>query len=158
MLKSSAVHKDGDKYIHNVRNGRLYDRAVVDPNEVYMIERYYCKNKSPTALRHMVVKIKNAIKLCYEKDFCIIYRICEEIDTQTSKYLLNAELQLLESNKPHTVYEELVTAAHPFTTLSQSEEPRNLKQIQNEKYLIQKKTKDNEKVHINRFFYGISVT
>ena len=139
-----------------------------------MIERYYRKNKSLPGLRHMVVKIKNATKLCYEKYFCIVYSICEETDTQmsytkvlphgnysktehpyirTSQYVLNAERQLLESNKPHKVYEDLVAAADPFTTSSQSEEPRNLKQIQNGKYLIQKKTKANEKVNINRFLF-----
>ena len=74
---------------------------------------------------------------------------------RTSQYMLNAERQLLESNKPHKVYEDLVTAVDPFTTSSQSEEPRNLKQIQNGKYLIQKKTKANEKVNINRFSFLI---
>ena len=62
---------------------------------------------------------------------------------RTSQYVLNAERQLLESNKPHKVYEDLVAAA----------DPRNLKQIQNGKYLIQKKTKANEKVIINRFLF-----
>ena len=91
----------------------------------------------------MVVKIKNATKLCYKKYFCIVYSICEEIDIQmsytkvhphgnssktehpdirTSKYLLNAERQLLQSNKPHKVYKDLVATADPFTTSSQSEE------------------------------------
>ena len=72
---------------------------------------------------------------------------------RTCQYILNAERQLLESNKPHKVYEDLVAAADPFTTSSQSEEPRNLKQIQNRKYLIQKKTKPNEKVNTNRFSF-----
>ena len=67
---------------------------------------------------------------------------------RTSHYVLNAERQLSESNKPHKVYEDLVAAADPFTTSSQSEEPRNLKQIQNGKYLIQKITNANEKVNI----------
>ena len=66
--------------------------------------------------------------------------------------MLNAE-QLLQSNKPHKVYEDLVAAADRFTTSSQSEEPRNLKQIQNGKYFIQKKTKANEKVNINQFSF-----
>ena len=74
---------------------------------------------------------------------------------RTCQYMMNAERQLLESNKPHKVYEDLVAAADPFTTSSQSEEPRNLKQIQNGKYLIQKKTKANEKVDINRFLFLI---
>ena len=122
----------------------------------------------------MVVKIKNATKLFHEKYFWIVYSIREEIDTQvsytklrphsnssekehryirTSQYILNAERQSLESNKPHKVYEDLVATADPFTTLSQSEEPRNLKQIQNGKCLIQKKTKPNEKVNTNRFSF-----
>ena len=173
MLKASVVYKGGDKYIHKVRTGRSYDRVVFDPNKVCMIERYYRKNKSLPGLRHMVVKIKNETKLCYEKYFCIVYSIFEEINTQmsytkllphrnsskteypyirTSQYMLNAE-QLLQSNKPHKVYEDLVAAADRFTTSSQSEEPRNLKQIQNGKYFIQKKTKANEKVNINQFSF-----
>ena len=124
MLKASALHKEGDKYINKARNVRSYDRVVFDPNEVYMIEKYYRKNKSVHGLKHMVVKIKNATKLFYEKYFCIVYSICEEIDMQmsytkvlphgdssktehsyirTSQYMLNAERQLLESNKPHKV-------------------------------------------------------
>ena len=35
-LKASVVHKEGDKYIHKVKNGRSYGRVVVDPNEVYI--------------------------------------------------------------------------------------------------------------------------
>ena len=122
----------------------------------------------------MVIKIKNPTNSCYEKYFCIVYSIYEEIDqqishtkvlphgnsskrkhsyTRASQYMLNAERQLLESNKPHKVYEDLVAAADPFTTSSQSEEPRNLKQIQNGKYLIQKKAKTNVKVNINRFLF-----
>ena len=117
--------------------------------------RYYHKNKSLPGLRHMVVKIKNATSLCCEIYFYIVYSICEEIDTQmlytkvlphgnslktehpyirTSQYMLYAERQFLESNKPHKVYKDLVATADPFTTSSQSEEPQNLKQIQNEKY------------------------
>ena len=50
-----------------------------------------------------------------------------------------------------------MATADPFRTSSQSEEPRNLKQIQNGKYLIQKKTKANEKVNINRFSFLVFV-
>ena len=91
--------------------------------------RYYRKNKSLPGLRHMVVKIKNATNLCCEIYFYIVYSICEEIDTQmlytkvlphgnslktehpyirTSQYMLYAERQFLESNKPHKVYNDLV--------------------------------------------------
>ena len=67
--------------ILRVRKMTEVDRVVVDPNEVYMIERCHRKNKSLPGLRHMVVKIKNATKLCYEKYFCIAYSIREETDT-----------------------------------------------------------------------------
>ena len=48
-----------------------------------------------------------------------------------------------------------MAATDPFTTSAQSEKPRNLKQIQHGKYFIQKKTKTNEKVSINRFSFPI---
>ena len=67
--------------------------------------------------------------------------------------MLNAGRQLLESNKPHKVYEDLVAAAYPFTTSSHSEEPRNLKQIQNGKYLIQKKTKPMKRLILIDFLF-----
>ena len=47
----------------------------------------------------------------------------------------------------------MLAAADPFTTSYQSEEQRNLKQIQDGKYLIKKKTKVNEKVNISRFSF-----
>ena len=63
--------------------------------------------------------------------------------------MVNGERQLLESKKPHKVYEDLVVAADPFTMSSEFKELRILKQIQNGKYLIHKKIKANEKVTIN---------
>ena len=48
-----------------------------------------------------------------------------------------------------------MAATDPFTTSAQSEKPRNLKQIQNGNYFIQKKTKANEKVNINWFSFLI---
>ena len=46
---------------------------------------------------------------------------------RTPQYMLNAERQLIESNKTHKVCEDLAATADPFTTSSQSEKPRNLK-------------------------------
>ena len=77
----------------------------------------------------------------------------EHPDIRTFQYLLNAERQLLQSNKPHKVYKDLVATADPFTTSSQSEEPRNLRQIQNGKYLIQKKQKPMKRLTLIDFLF-----
>ena len=47
--------------------------------------------------------------------------------------MVNGERQLLESKKPHKVYEDLVVVADPFTMSSEFKELRILKQIQNGK-------------------------
>ena len=39
----------------------------------------------------------------------------------------------------------MVNSANPLTSSSQSEEPRNLKQVQNRQYIWQKKLKDVNK-------------
>ena len=54
--------------------------------------------------------------------------------------------QMLTTSKPHKVYDEIVSSANPLTSSSsQSEEPKNLKQVQNRQYILQKKLKDLSK-------------
>ena len=38
---------------------------------------------------------------------------------------------MLTTKKLHTVYDEMINSANSLTSLSQSEEPRNLKKVQN---------------------------
>ena len=110
----------------------------------------------------MVVKVKNVDKMYYEDFFCVVYsynksstnyellphRNSTKTDhpyIRTSQAILNEEDQTLTTSKPHKVYDEMVNSVNPLTSSSQSEEPRNLKQVQNRQYILQKKLKDVSK-------------
>ena len=60
---------------------------------------------------------------------------------RTSQAILNEEDQMLKTNKPHKVYDEIVNSANPLTSSSQSGEPRNLNKVQNRQCILQKKIK-----------------
>ena len=66
----NTVYKEGNQYVQHVRNGRSYDKLLLELSKVYTIERYYRRNKSVPGLRHMVVKVKNVDKMYYEDFFC----------------------------------------------------------------------------------------
>ena len=158
----NTLYKEGNQYLQHVRNGRSYDKLLVEPSKVYTIERYYRRNKSFPGLRHMVVKVKNVDKMYYEDFFCVVYSYNKSSADyellphgsstnaghpyiRTSQAILNEEDQMLTTSKPHKVYDEMVKSANPLKSSSQSEEPRNLKQVQNRQYILQKKLKDVSK-------------
>ena len=175
IIKANVVHKEGEKYIQNVRAGRSYERTVADPTKVYAIERYYRKNKSFPGLRHMVVKVKNVMSLHYEKYLCVVYSNSDErkINSdfsilphgnstksqhpyiRTSKNTLERESELLGANQPFQTYENLVKETDPFTSTSQSNEPRNVKQIHNRQYLLKQSKKNQEVIHCILFILTI---
>ena len=51
----------------------------------------------------------------------------------------------MTTSKPHKVYDEMVNLTNPLTSSPQSAESRNLKQVQNRHYILQKKLKDVSK-------------
>ena len=72
----------------------------------------------------------------------------------TSQAILMEKDQMLTTSKPHKVYDEIVSSANPLTSSSsQSEEPKNLKQVQNRQYILQKKLKD-----LSKWFFCMSFT
>ena len=158
----NTVCKEDNQYVHHVRNGRYYDKLLVEPSKVYTIERYYRRNESFPGLRHMVVKVKNVDKMYYEDFFCVVYSYNKpsadyELLThgsstntghpyiRTLQAILNEEDQMLTTSKPHKVYDEMVKSANPLKSSSQSDERRNLKQVQNRQCILQKKLKDVSK-------------
>lgn len=161
-LTANVVRKEGGVYMLNARSGRTYEKTVVDPKKVYVIERYYRKNKSIKGLRHMVVRVKNVTKVEYEDFFCVIYSYDENSRQEsfqimphgnskssnhpyirTSQAVLEKESRLLEGKKPSRVYDELVVETNPLISSSQSKEPRNLKQVQNVQYSIHKRSRES---------------
>ena len=130
--------------------------------KVYTIESYYRRNKSFPGLRHMVVKVKNVDKMYYKYFFCVVYSYTKSSGDyelhphgnstktdhpyiRTSQAVLNEEDQMLATSKPYKVYDEVINSANPLTSSLQSEEPRNLKQVQNRQYILKKKLKDVSK-------------
>ena len=61
---------------------------------------------------------------------------------RTSQAILNEEDQMLTTNKPYKVNDEMVKSANLLTSTSHQEKPTNLQQIQNREYILQKKLKD----------------
>ena len=106
----------------------------------------------------MVVKVKNVDKMS-ENFFCVVYSYNKSSADyellphgnstnstghpyiRTLQAILNEEDQMLTTSKPHKVYDEMVKSANPLTSSSQSEKPRNSKQVQNRQYIFQKKLK-----------------
>ena len=37
----NTVYKKDNQYVQYVRNGRSYDKLLIDPSKVYTIERYH---------------------------------------------------------------------------------------------------------------------
>ena len=108
----------------------------------------------------MVVKFKNVDKMYCENVFCVVYSYnkssadyellphgnstkTDHPHIRTSQTILNEDDQMLQ-RVSHT-YDEMVNSANPLTSSLQSEEPRNLKQVQNRQYILQKKLKDVSK-------------
>ena len=119
----------------------------------------------------MVLKVQNVDKMYYEDFFCVVYsynKTSADFELlphgnstktghpyiRTSQAILDEEDQMLTTTKPHKVYDEMVKSANPLTSSSQSEEPRNLKQVQNRQYILQKKLKDVSKLF---FLYELHI-
>lgn len=173
-IKTQLAHTDGKDFFVKERRSRKYVNVSVPTDEVYLLERTYRDNKNFKGLRHLVVRAKNTIK--HERFCCVIYsRSAETIEDdtvllphgnskknlsssyiRTSKTILEKEDEMLEmEGRPSMVYDQMVRNANPFTSCSQSQEPRNLKQVYNRKYQ-KSKEKHNNKVRITYILVKIS--
>ena len=126
----------------------------------------------------MVVKVKNVDKMYYEDFFCVVYSYNKSSTDyellphgnstktdhpyiRTSPAILNEEDQMLTTSNSHKLYDEMVKSANLLTSSLQSEEPRNLKKVQNRQYILQKKLQDVSKwyflcelhIELNSKFY-----
>lgn len=157
ILKAQSVHGNAPDFFIKVRSSsRNYTNVNIPQNEVYLLERIYRDSKSFNGLKHIVARVKQVDKEDYEKYSLVIYSrnfTPAEHDhndilphgnakkttlpyIRTSKTVLEKETELLQNldSRPSMIYDDLVNTFDPFTTTSQSSEPRNLKQIQNRKY------------------------
>ena len=59
-ILAKKVHKSDNGYFINERQGQSYVSVPVGDEKVYLIERYYRKNKSIPNLRRMIVRVKKS--------------------------------------------------------------------------------------------------
>ena len=85
----NTLYKEGNQYVQHVRNGRSYDKLLVEPSKVYTIERYYRRNRSFPGQRHMVVKVKNVNKMYHGDFFCAAYSYNKYFAISLRKCFLN---------------------------------------------------------------------
>jgi len=159
LLKTKTVHQNDMQFFFKERQSRRYVDVIAPENEVYIIERIYRDSKSFNGLKHMVVRVKRVDRNEYEKHCLVVYSMTKGNDGEeqlkphgnakktnsayirTTRDTLEREEELLELSRPSMVYYDLVRESDPYTSLSQSSEPRNLKQVQNKNYHAKKKTK-----------------
>ena len=160
-LKVKVAHQKNTEFFIKERQSRSYVDVIAPANEVYKVERIYRDSKSFNGLKHMVVRAKRVDKSEYEKHCVVVYSMTkasgedEQLQPhgnakktnsayiRTKKDTLNREEELLNQplSRPSMVYYDLVTESDPYTSISQSSEPRNLKQVQNKNYQSKKKAK-----------------
>ena len=160
-FKAQTVHGDAPNFFIKVRStNRTFTNVIIPQCEVYLLERIYRDSKSFNGLKHVVARVKRLDEEVYEKHCLVLYirnvKTGENANNQilahgnakktanpyirTSKTILEKESELLENldSRPSMVYDELVNTFDPFTTTTQSSEPRNVKQVQNRKYQMKR--------------------
>jgi len=160
-FEAQTVHGDAPNFFVKERSGsRTFTNVEIPQSEVYLLERIYRDSKSVNGLKHIVARVKRVDKEEYEKHCLVLY--IRNIKTgendnnevlahgnakktatpyiRTSTTILEKESELLENldARPSMVYDELVNTFDPFTTSTQSLEPRNVKQVQNRKYQMKR--------------------
>ena len=165
-VESRIVHTDTvGKYYYKEREGRDYNHVRVDANNVYQLERYYRKNKSISDLKRVLVKVTPE-KDADECDYCcVIYSLCAESEesardatvilphgntntdvTRQKPYIRTAKKTFQETdellasgNSVSSVYDTMLEkSGGPFQSTSQSNEPRDRKQIYNRQAQLNK--------------------
>lgn len=176
-LTSRTVHIDASgEFYYKERNGRSYDTVHVEKDSVFVLHRYYRKSKSFPGLRQMIVRI-NPIDTTKNVDHsCVVYSYSGsgELEQEqvlphgnaakrsrpyvrTSKETLSKiDSHLSNGRSTIETYDlTLEESGGPIKSKSQSEQPRDQKQINNRKNLAKRKEKeksgeknDNDYLHV----------
>ena len=168
-LNAKVVHESKGKYFYKEKDGRFYSNCYVDADKIFSFERYYRWNKSIPQLKRTIYRIKNAMENVYHPFLCVVYSLHEDVERvqdieilphgnskkksdlkrpyfRTEPSVLAYQNSLLSRDKgPQEVYEiVLEESGGPLKSTSMSKEPRNLKQIQNQRAKIVKNKKNSE--------------
>eukprot|EP00794_Sanderia_malayensis_P002937 gene2937-3394_t len=168
--RAFKVHKSSKGFYYKQRDGRAYENVLVCESDVYSIERYYRQNKSIPSLRRMIVRIKANSKQNYEDYMCVVYSCTKQLldedddiqilphgnckagnNMQRSYYrtatstLQAEEILLMNGKTPFEAYDHVLeNSGGPLKSLSQSQEPRDMKQIYNRKSQLKKKKESGD--------------
>ena len=172
-LTSRIVHMDASgEFYYKKRNGRSYDVVQVEKDTVFMMHRYYRKSKSFPGLRQMIVRV-SPIHATKERDYCcVIYSYSGDVEAErehvlphgnatkrsrpyvktTKETLSKIDAHLLNGKTTQETYDlTLEESGGPMKSKSQSEQPRDQKQINNRKNQVKEKEKSgqtNENDHL----------
>lgn len=163
-LKASVAHLIGEEYICYTRNGRRYERQVKPTDSIYEIHRYYRDSKSFSDMRQMIVRIKCVGKRDLEPFMCIVYTKDDDMQQdemgqimphgnvlqknqdrpyiRTSQAVFDMQDDLVMTSTPSEVYHNSISSVGPYESTSQSNEPRNARQVQNRAYNAKRKHRE----------------
>jgi len=152
----TTVHKRAtdDKYFYKKRTGRKYVEEYVDSKNIYVLFRCYRRHNFHNNFLNLICRIKTldghwqkySLVINHwddkenrkEESFKLPCHGNSKSELATSKPFLRTEKQVTEKikacladgKKPHEVYTTLIkSSGGPYNISSQSEEPRNLKQV-----------------------------
>ena len=152
-----------DAYIYKERVGRMWEKKIAAPENVFLLHPYYRKNKSYPGLKMMVARIRKVKEETWNSFTAVIYTreedtADEDIDEsttgshgnskrvellsqpyyRTSKSVLNRIDNLLEKENPSSVFATVLEeSGGPFNSQSILKEARNCKQVLNRKNRLQ---------------------
>ena len=160
------VHQRNDgTYFYESRNERNYEVVNVNAKEVYTIERNYRQSKSIKRMKRMIVRFKHNCSNSYIPYIGVIYsnKLLDSDDveifahgnpksadaspyTRKSQKTLEREKTLLtEGHSVEETYDLLIKeSVGPYTSSSQSTEPRNKRQLYNVNLKRQRESEPND--------------
>ena len=166
-LEVQGVHMDSPgEFCLKKRVGRPYETVHINKDSVYSVSRYYRKSKSFPGLRQLIVRITPVQKESRIEHFSMVYSLDsvmkqEELSVLphgnalkrtrpyicTSRKTMDKLLDNLSSEKSVIeVYDlTLEESGGPQKSTSQSQQPRDKKQVQNCKGLQNSKKKQNRR-------------
>ena len=152
-VTARIVHMDASgQFFFKQREKRIYNTVLVEKSSVYTLHRYYRKSKSFPGLRQLIVKIEPVEKNEKNPYCCVIYSNDSDESDSTSQVLphgnsrntsrpyIRTTFETLTKIDDHlksgktisqTYSETLNDSGGPLKSSSQSEQPRDRKQVQN---------------------------
>ena len=163
--KANILRKDRKGYFYKKRVSKeTWQNVYVDDRDIYSLERYYRTHKHISGLKQMVVQARSCSTNVVFPHFCVVYwRNFSDFDdipevecfahgnskqpehlsqpyirTNPSVFAKIDQLLSSESSTSKVFHSVLDESGGPMASLSPSNEPRNIEQVQNRKKKLKK--------------------